>query len=137
MFDSAYVGKWIPLIVLGAIGWALCGSVIGVGRNVTTMQNTLIAHAVAAPIIFGVVAHLYFKRWGHAGPIQTAATFVGVVIFLDVFIVALLVERSFEMFTSVAGTWLPFALIFSATWMTGTLRERCCGQSQCGTSEKP
>ena len=29
----------MPLIVLGSIGWALCGSVIGVGRNVTTMQG--------------------------------------------------------------------------------------------------
>jgi hypothetical protein len=36
-----------------------------------------------------------------------------------VFVVALLVEKSFDMFRSVLGTWLPFALIFLATWLTG------------------
>ena len=48
-----------------------------------------------------------------------AAMFVAIVIFLDVFVIALLIERSFEMFRSVLGTWLPFALIFLATWLTG------------------
>jgi hypothetical protein len=119
MFNDGVGGRWIPVLILGAIGWALCGSVIGIGRNVTTMQNTLIAHAVAAPIIFGVIAYLYFGRWGHVGPVQTAATFVGIVIFLDVFVVALLVERSFEMFGSLLGTWIPWVLIFAATWLVG------------------
>lgn len=39
--------------------------------------------------------------------------------FLDVFVVALLVEKSFDMFRSVLGTWLSFALIFLPTWFTG------------------
>jgi hypothetical protein len=38
---------------------------------------------------------------------------------MDVFVVALLIEGSFDMFKSVLGTWLPFLLIFLSTWWTG------------------
>jgi len=32
------------------------------------------------------------------------------------------VQRSLSMFQSFIGSWLPLALIFLATWVTGTLR---------------
>jgi len=32
-----------------------------------------------------------------------------------------LLERSFEMFRSVIGTWMPFGLIFLAAWIAGLL----------------
>jgi hypothetical protein len=41
------------------------------------------------------------------------------VIAMDFFVVALLINRSLEMFTSPLGTWIPFALIFISTWLTG------------------
>ena len=106
----------IIMVAHPVVGWGLCGATIGIGRKFTTLQNTLIAHAIAAPIIFVVVSAVYFCWFGGTGP---AATFVAVVIFLDVFVIALLVEKSFDMFRSVLGTWLPFALIFLATWLTG------------------
>ena len=40
----------------------------------------------------------------------------GVVMALDVFVVAPLFEGSYAMFRSVIGTWLPFAAIFLASW---------------------
>ena len=101
------------------VGWGLCGATIGIGRKFTTLHNSLVAHAIAAPIIFVVVSVVYFCWFGGTRPAATAAIFVAIVIFLDVFVVALLVERSFDMFRSVLGTWLPFALIFLATWLTG------------------
>lgn len=45
--------------------------------------------------------------------------FVGLVMAIDFFGVALLIYRSLAMFTSLLGTWLPFALIFAATYLTG------------------
>jgi hypothetical protein len=54
----------------------------------------------------------------------TAAVFVVIVFLLDVFLVALLVERSFAMFRSVLGTWLAFALIFLSAWLTGVVAAR-------------
>jgi hypothetical protein len=41
------------------------------------------------------------------------------VIAVDFFVVALIISRSFDMFASLLGTWLPFALIFSSTYLTG------------------
>ncbi len=107
------------LIVHAAVGWALCGATVGIGRRLTTLRNALIAHAIAAPLIFVVVSGIYFRWFGSTGPAATAVMFLVIIGFLDVLIVALLVEKSFDMFRSFLGTWLPFALIFLATWLTG------------------
>ena len=111
----------IAIVIHALVGWGLCGVTIGVGRKVTTLRNALIAHAIVAPIIFGAVSVVYFRWFGGMGPTATAAMFLAIVIFLDMFVVALLVENSFDMFRSVLGTWLPFVLIFLAIWLTGTV----------------
>jgi hypothetical protein len=38
---------------------------------------------------------------------------------MDIIVVALLINKSFEMFKSIIGTWIPFILIFTATYLTG------------------
>jgi len=45
--------------------------------------------------------------------------FDGFVIAVDFFVVALLINRSMDMFASLLGTWIPFALIFASTYLTG------------------
>jgi hypothetical protein len=50
---------------------------------------------------------------------QTAAAFLGVVVALDLFLVAPVFEKSYAMFSSVLGTWIPFALIFAVTYLMG------------------
>jgi hypothetical protein len=50
---------------------------------------------------------------------QTAAAFLGVVVFLDLFLAAPVFEKNYAMFSSVLGTWIPFALIFGATYLAG------------------
>ena len=50
-----------------------------------------------------------------------AITWTSAVALLDLVIVAGAVQRDWGMFRSVTGTWLPFALIFVATWATGTI----------------
>ena len=43
--------KHIGILTLHAfILWGLCGATIGIGRSVTSMENTLIIHAIGAPI---------------------------------------------------------------------------------------
>jgi hypothetical protein len=110
-----------PLIILifGILGWALCGAIIGIGRSITSMENTLIIHAFGAPVIFATLSFIYFTKFNYTTPLQTAIIFLSVVIFLDIFLVALLIEKSFEMFTSIIGTWIPWVLIFSSTYITG------------------
>jgi membrane associated rhomboid family serine protease len=116
----------------GLVGWALCGVTIGVGMKLTTPETTLIIHAIAAPVIFTCLSLVYFRRPIAWSPLRTAAVFLGVVVVMDVFVVALLVERSFEMFASILGTWLPFLLIFLSTWCTGiAVRARSASISAC------
>jgi hypothetical protein len=76
-------------------------------------------HAIGAPIFFTLVSLIYFKRFNYTTPLQTALLFVGLVITLDFLVVALLMNRSLEMFASLLGTWIPFALIFTSTYVTG------------------
>jgi hypothetical protein len=62
-----------------------------------------------------------FLRSGGRPPIVVACTFTAIVVALDALIVAWLIQRSFAMFSSVLGTWFPFALIFVSVFVTGTL----------------
>ena len=107
------------VVAHGLVGWALCAATMGVGMKLTTPQNALIVHALAAPVFFACISLVYFRRSGAWPPLRTAIAFLGVVAVMDVFVVALLIERSFTMFGSVLGTWLPFLLIFVSTWWTG------------------
>lgn len=116
--------KLFVILAHAFVGWALCFATIGIGLAVTTLQNTLIAHAIGAPIYFAVMSLNYFKKFNYTAPLQTALTFIGFVMVVDFFIVALLMLRSLEMFTSLLGTWIPFALIFASTYLSGWVVSR-------------
>jgi len=109
------------LLAHAFIIWVLCFATIGIGMAVTSLENALIAHAIAAPIITAGVSLVYFRKFNYTSPIKTAAIFIAFVILMDFFVVAILINRSFEMFTSLLGTWIPFALIFLSTYLTGLL----------------
>jgi len=79
----------------------------------------LVLHAILAPLFFVSVARRYFRARGARDPLPTAVAWTAVVVLLDLVVVAGAIQRSLEMFTSVSGTWLPFGLIFLATWVTG------------------
>lgn len=68
-----------------------------------SMDATLIVHAVGAPIDAALLSWCYFNSFGFTSPLVTAAIFVGTAFILDVFIVALLIEQSFDMFKTVLG----------------------------------
>jgi len=91
------------LPVPALVGWALCGATI----------------AVTAPMIFAAASFAYFSRAPFTTPLQTATIYVALVMVLDVAVVATFIERSYAMFASILGTWLPFALIFGATYLVG------------------
>ncbi len=72
-----------------------------------------------APLIFIGLSYSYFKYFNYTTPIVTALIFLLIVIGLDVFVVALLIQKSFQMFSNVMGTWLPFIFIFLSVFLTG------------------
>ncbi|MFQ6087616.1 MAG: hypothetical protein ACE5K0_01770 [Candidatus Methanofastidiosia archaeon] len=114
------IKKLITILAHGFVVWALCGAIIFIGREITTMESTLIIHAIGAPIIAATISLIYLKKFNYTSPLQTAIAFLSVVILLDFFVVALLIEKSFEMFRSILGTWIPWALIFTSTYLTGS-----------------
>jgi hypothetical protein len=113
------ISKIVIILAHAFVGWALCFGTIGIGRAVTSMQTTLIVHAIAAPLFFAVISLVYFRKFNYTSPLQTAIIFTAFIICMDIFVVAILINRSFEMFTSLLGTWIPFALIFLSTYLTG------------------
>ncbi len=111
--------KFVIILVHAFIGWVLCAATMGIGMATMALEKTLIAHAIGAPIFFAVVSLVFFRKFNYTTPLQTAMIFVGFVIAVDFFVVALIINRSLEMFASLLGTWIPFALIFASTYLTG------------------
>ena len=106
------------LLVHGVTGWALCAALKAGLPRVAPIGFAIAIHAIAAPLIFGAISVNYFRARGAREPVPTALAFTAIVAFLDAGLAAL-VLRSYAMFASFAGTWLPFLLIFLATWGTG------------------
>jgi hypothetical protein len=113
--------KIIVILLHAFVGWALCAATMGIGMAATNLQTALLVHAIGAPIYFGVVSYIYFSRFGYTRPLPTAVIFVAFVMLVDFLVVALLINQSLSMFESVLGTWIPFALIFGSTFITGTI----------------
>jgi hypothetical protein len=111
--------KTVIFLIHPLIGWALCGTTMKLGLAITSPNNALIIHAIAAPIFFSAISAIYFKKSNYTTPIQTAIAFTSFVILMDFFLVAPFFERSFEMFFSIFGTWIPFLLMFISTYLTG------------------
>lgn len=109
----------ITILIFALVGWALCFAVMGIGMKYSTMDRTLKVHAIAAPVIFVGLSLLYFSLFNFTTPLVTAVLFVVIVILMDFFVVALLIIKSLDMFRSIIGTWIPFLLIFLATYLTG------------------
>lgn len=118
------MGKLAIIALHGALGWVFCGALIAGGRAITSMETALIIHAAGAPLGFTVISWFYFRHFSSSSPLAIAALFLLTVVVLDIAIVASLIEKSFEMFRSPLGTWIPFALIFFATFLTGRLTNR-------------
>ncbi len=111
--------KLITVFFHAFVGWALCAATMGIGLATTSVENALFIHAMGAPIFFAIVSLIYFKRFKYTAPLQTGMIFVGFVIAVDFFVVALLINRTLKMFASLLGTWIPFALIFISTYLSG------------------
>jgi hypothetical protein len=113
--------KTIILIAHSFVGWAFCATIMGVGPQLLSIKTTLIFHLILGPIGFGLISVFYHKRFGYTSPIGTAAVFLLFVAAMDFFLVGLIILGNLEMFTSVIGIWLPFALIFLLSFGGGLL----------------
>jgi menaquinone-dependent protoporphyrinogen oxidase len=113
-------GGSVPrLVAHGLVGWAACAALMGALLALASQGVALAVHAVAAPLIFSAVARAYFRLDGARPPLSAALEMTAVVMAMDALLALVLQDGA--MFLSVAGTWLPFALIFLVVWMTGEI----------------
>ncbi len=110
------MNRHASLLSHGLVGWAICGATIGIGRQVMSMQATLLVHAAVAPLAFGLLTWRHVRRHPESTPGATALAMTGLVIALDALAVAPVFEHSYVMFRSVLGTWIPFASIAVASY---------------------
>jgi hypothetical protein len=122
--------KGLVIAVFGLIGWGICGGIINVGRSLIGTPITLIIHAIAVPIVFGILSFLYHRNFHYTRPLQTGLIFTGLAMLLDAGIIAPLAEHSYVMFTSLLGTWIPFGLIFLVTTGVGWITRQAVGKRQ-------
>lgn len=102
--------------------WVLSGAALVVARSLAAPHAVAI-YAAAAPIAAATVAAVYYGAFNRTTPLATAGVVVAVVMLFDL-VVALVWERSLAMFDSVLGTWLPFALVFAQTLVSGLVARR-------------
>ncbi len=112
---------WVYLVGLGLVLWAACGAVIAIGRQIWTLDTTLRIHLVAAPVLAFVVSAIHKSLAPQFNSVLRAVVVTGLVMLLDAVVVAPLFERSYAMFRSLVGTWIPFAAIFLASLAAGIL----------------
>ncbi len=112
---------WVYLLGLALVLWGVCGATIAIGRKVWSLDATLRIHLFVAPIAAFLVSIIHKLLAPEFDPMLRAAAITGVVVILDAGVVAPLFERSYAMFRSFIGTWIPFGTIFLASWAAGIL----------------
>ncbi|MBR0777561.1 hypothetical protein JQ625_22240 [Bradyrhizobium diazoefficiens] len=112
---------WAYLFGLGLLLWAACGAVMAFGRGLWGLHTALAVHLAAAPALAFLASAIHKLIAPEFDPKMRAAAMTALIILLDAGVVAPLFERSYAMFRSLIGTWLPFAAIFLASWAAGIL----------------
>jgi hypothetical protein len=106
-----------------ALGWAVaawlaCGLSFVAGRAALGVNAAIAIHLVTAPLAAAAATRLLWRHPRHPGIAATALTLAGTAALLDAIVVAPFLERSYAMFSSPAGTWIPLALILLASAAT-------------------
>jgi hypothetical protein len=112
---------WVYLFCLGLALWGGCGAVMALGRRFWTLETALRVHLIAAPIIAFLLSAFHAWLAPEFGSLLRATLMTGLAVILDALVVAPVFERSYAMFRSAIGTWLPFAAIFLASLAAGIL----------------
>ncbi len=112
---------WVYLLGLGLVLWGACGAVMAIGRRIWSLDTTFHVHLAAAPVFAFLVSTVHKLLAAEFSSLLRAMVLTGLVVILDVVVVAPIFERSYAMFSSFIGTWIPFAAIFLASLAAGIL----------------
>ncbi len=109
---------WVVLIVYGLVLWAASAGVFAMGRDIWPGEIPEAVRLAAAPVVASAatVAHKIMAPDFNA--LVRAAAFTLIVAALDALVLAPVVDRNRAIFGAALGSWLPFAAIFVATYLT-------------------
>jgi hypothetical protein len=113
-----------PTLRWAVVGWIACGLSFALARATLGVGAAMVIHLLAAPAIGAAVTLLGWNHPRHPGVAGTAAAVAGTAALLDGIVVAPFLERSFAMFASLAGTWIPLALLFASSAAIAVLLAR-------------
>jgi hypothetical protein len=65
--------RFVTVSVFGLVGQLGCWALMIGGQAITSLDNALILHAIGAPIIFGVLSFIFFKKFNYSSPRLTAS----------------------------------------------------------------
>jgi hypothetical protein len=121
IWPEAHQMGWVYLVALALVLWAACGGVIAIGRRFWSLDTTLRVHLIAAPVLAFLVSLAHRGLAPGFDPMVRAVAMTAIIVILDAGVVAPLFERSYAMFRSLIGTWLPFVAIFLASLAAGVV----------------
>lgn len=107
------------LVIHAIIIYLVCFAVMGASMATLDVDTALLVHAAAAPFVSAAFSYIYYRKFNYSSPLITAIVIVITVILLDFFLTATIILQDYAMFYSPIGTWIPFALIFSAALIVG------------------
>lgn len=110
-----------PIFAQAFAAWAVSTACLMLLR-MSALPETLAfwLHALIAPLVFGASASAYFTRANAAAPMRVAGLNVALYAILDLTVVSGIVLRSWALYTSFAGAYLPLLLVFAVTVVVGT-----------------
>jgi len=107
------------LVAHGVLGAAVCAAVLAGLLRVASIPAAVSIHAVLAPLIFMGLAIHYFRPRGARDPLPVALIWAATAGALDAIVFAGVTRVGLEVLASFTAIWLPFGLVFLATWLTG------------------
>jgi hypothetical protein len=114
-YDPRGIERWLGFI---CSVWVLCS---GAHAAPSSLDTTLRVHLAAAPLLAFVISLIHRSLALTFNAVLRAVVLTALIIALDAAVVAPVFERSYAMFRSLVGTWLPFAAIFLGSLAAGIL----------------
>ncbi len=112
-------GGWILLIVCGLTLWAVPGGVYAWGREIWPREMPEAVRFAAAPAVAVAVTIAHKLGAPDFSPILRALLLTALVAALDAVVLGPLVDGDRALFRNPIGSWLAYAAIFCASWLTG------------------
>lgn len=109
----------LTIWLAGLCGWGLCSAILFIDPAAVDPAIRMVIRLTTAPLIFGLIAWLYFSRIRFLSYQQTAVLWLCMVVGLDAGYIGLRIHKSLAIFQDPGLTWLPFTLILCSTLAVG------------------